>query len=796
MLCVATPLASASGSFSAVNWVPQGHLASRPQGLAPPQAPRRTLRHHEEEDAVDEWLHHRLEEFDSVPLEAHKSAYAGSHAGGSGDGGVARRLQQGPYADSIRLGVQVHYDEANIELSADALSFLKDRMAPLLVEEIKQLLYVRRQTNPGGRLQIPQRCTNAWADSSCAKVSTDLSCLAGNMPADFYAPATVCKDGPSQGCVTEGGGQGAEEGVDFVLLVTSTTRDNSGRQICSAPDTDGAIFALGTPCELSLIDGRPVSGAVNICPDVLESEARDEFLGKHHDVLVHETMHALGITSWMTERYIKEETSPNVFTKWGKSAIDTTVSGDYLRYFLVTPKVTEVARAHYGCDSMPGMPLENTGTDGDGTVKNHFEISMVGNELMSGVSEGDRMVLSALTLAQLFDSGWYWPDFSQARTMSTGLNAGCGWVDAQCRGGLTWCTQDRLNKFAPADDQTKYGACNEMKLEPGCLDVIISEKGRCYDAFGNTGDAGKALLYYGAGSRAYQLKDSTAWEPAITTKKWSDAAVCLKSSCNGEGTKLYMDFDGKKVQCPAGKSKNLTWSFVGLIRGTVQCPSQEDIENTICPGLSCKNDCSGAGACVSGKCQCHLGRTGEDCAKWLKDYQVVEPGVAGTTLAQTIFNLATWWSWIVVLLVLLIFLGIFVWIAVQLTKAEPEDSHISPLNVGARDRRGRAQRKQDANLVKQISMRMAGKAGASGGSAAVAMRATRAHEGPVKGGSTRALADVAKQMTSADQARRQFLANVALTQERRAQQVATLQRPRGNSTRGFWGKVRGGPDQV
>jgi hypothetical protein len=70
---------------------------------------------------------------------------------------------------------------------------------------------------------------------------------------------------------------------------------------------------------------------------------------------------------------------------------------------LVTPKVIDAAREHFGCPTLEGLELEDYG--GAGTQGSHWERRLMMNEYMTGYSSY-APVKSKLTLALLEDSGW------------------------------------------------------------------------------------------------------------------------------------------------------------------------------------------------------------------------------------------------------------------------------------------------------------------------------------------------------------------------------------------------------
>ena len=70
----------------------------------------------------------------------------------------------------------------------------------------------------------------------------------------------------------------------------------------------------------------------------------------------------------------------------------------------MTPKVSEVARKYFNCDSIPGIALEDEG--GEGTASGHWEERLVYSEAMTSTNVRDP-VYSDFTFAWMEDSGYY-----------------------------------------------------------------------------------------------------------------------------------------------------------------------------------------------------------------------------------------------------------------------------------------------------------------------------------------------------------------------------------------------------
>lgn len=94
------------------------------------------------------------------------------------------------------------------------------------------------------------------------------------------------------------------------------------------------------------------------------------------------------------------------------------------------------------------------------------------------------------------------------------------------------------------------------------------------------------------------------------------------SGCSGNGAcnfrsglcACYPGFSGddcaKVHHCP----KNCTGTDYGVCTETGKCQCKPSWTGEDCSQLRCKNDCSGHGECVHGRCRCNAGRYGDDCS--------------------------------------------------------------------------------------------------------------------------------------------------------------------------------------
>ena len=87
----------------------------------------------------------------------------------------------------------------------------------------------------------------------------------------------------------------------------------------------------------------------------------------------HEIVHVLAFNSTLFDLYSDQPAyKKEVMTLNGRSVE---------RYKMVTPKVVELARKHFNCDSIDGVYLENQG--GESSAGSHFETIHFGQEVMT-----------------------------------------------------------------------------------------------------------------------------------------------------------------------------------------------------------------------------------------------------------------------------------------------------------------------------------------------------------------------------------------------------------------------------
>jgi len=122
---------------------------------------------------------------------------------------------------------------------------------------------------------------------------------------------------------------------------------------------------------------------------------------------------------------------------------------------LVSPKILEKVREMTGCTTLDGAELENQG--GVGTAGSHWEMRLFLNELMAG-AEHPVAVKSELTLALLYDTGYYYVDFCQAEEWTYGANAGCDFANNVClTAGNPPTVPVAASPFCLPSESSKYG---------------------------------------------------------------------------------------------------------------------------------------------------------------------------------------------------------------------------------------------------------------------------------------------------------------------------------------------------
>ncbi|RNE94923.1 surface protease GP63, partial [Trypanosoma rangeli] len=182
------------------------------------------------------------------------------------------------------------------------------------------------------------------------------------------------------------------------------------------PDADMVLYVFAGPasgaiawassCAL-LHDGRPFVGVVNVDPQYIDGESVDR-------VVAHEIAHALGFDFRNLQR------RGLVSSKYG-------VRGKPSVMMVTGHNVKEKAAAHFNCDLLEGMELEDHPLKSAGS---HWERRNALGELMApGFGVGRYTIL---TMAAFEDLGYYKAVWGMAEPMSWGNNSGCEFLEKKC----------------------------------------------------------------------------------------------------------------------------------------------------------------------------------------------------------------------------------------------------------------------------------------------------------------------------------------------------------------------------
>lgn len=152
--------------------------------------------------------------------------------------------------------------------------------------------------------------------------------------------------------------------------------------------------AYAAHCQQEAALDRPIAGHANLCPDSISTKPQE--LDTLLSTVKHEILHALGFSVSLYAFFRDENGKPRTprkpdtgkpyldeklqIHKWSESTIrkvtreNWSVKGGTIKRnfeMMVTPRVVQEVRDHFGCDELEGAELEDQG--GEGTALTHWE---------------------------------------------------------------------------------------------------------------------------------------------------------------------------------------------------------------------------------------------------------------------------------------------------------------------------------------------------------------------------------------------------------------------------------------
>ncbi|CCW69205.1 unnamed protein product [Phytomonas sp. Hart1] len=367
------------------------------------------------------------------------------------------------------------------------------------------------------------------------------------------------------------------------------------------PDTDFLLYVAAGPtvpvvCMWALTcqydpSGRPLVGVANIG----SVDTKDIFFSTH--TLVHEILHALGFEI----EFFKN-----------RNMVDTvSVRNKPASYVLKSPKVVEVARAHYGCSTMQHVELEDIGAME--SVGSHWKMRNAKDDLMAPSDSAG--FYTAITIAAMEDTGYYKGNYRNAESMAWGKNAGCVLFDKNCViDGVSQVPEMFCDSFiffkseyTCTSDRMGIGDCM-IKHHTGLPiyfqyfpNPIIGGKNPFMDycpyirSYLSTmcfnGDAG--MLSGSVFSESARCFSAVSRTPLQISDGQNMLSICADVQCDKDTSRYRVRVKGASdfVDCPPGTTLVLSDYSAEFWSGAIMCaPYKEVCHKSFCPYLNGDNN--------------------------------------------------------------------------------------------------------------------------------------------------------------------------------------------------------------
>ena len=345
---------------------------------------------------------------------------------------------------------------------------------------------------------------------------------------------------------------------------------------------NSGILAYSATCAQDPSSFRPIASQVIF--NSVHADPNDHFLLNSYATLLHEILHGMVFNPALYTYFKKVDGGSAYFLSGGS-------------YYLIGNEIVNQSKAHFGCDSLDSLKMENEGDSGSSGA--HFERLHFGNETM--VSEDvENPILSIFTLALLKDSGFYTVDMDKAQTYEWGRNKGCSFLKENICGKSgeysEICTEegsldcDVTHNFVTKCKATKFtNSCLINDIKYGCQ-IPYS-----YEDFKDEVSYASKISHFGKEAKC--MKYSDEGDPKVT---------CMDVRCAADQNSYTIYFSEDTFFKCEKKDHVITYSDY-----TIKC--LDPIE--FC-GIKevCSDNCNFNGECLlDGTCHCNPFYSGDSC---------------------------------------------------------------------------------------------------------------------------------------------------------------------------------------
>ena len=279
---------------------------------------------------------------------------------------------------------------------------------------------------------------------------------------------------------------------------------------------------------------------------------------------------------------------------------------------IISPKALAMAKKHFNCDSLDGIPLENDG--GSGSAGSHWEANYMFGDYMISYENADGQ-LSDITLALFDDADFYQVEYYSGGLFKFGKNKGCAFFEKSCSNFPDeYCSN--LNENGCTNSKTAKGVCTGDTGFGECNIVFANENKLCFEHENDNGENNKLFCLM------------SSLTPEGSSENIDYQPSCHKAECDTKNKqiKIYSsDSESLYIICKNGEIFEHPKGF----KGKITCPNYYDI----CDSTSL---CNNLFDCIDKK-----SKTLEESYDYNKKEEIVDPNTSNQIF--TVKNIKSSW---------------------------------------------------------------------------------------------------------------------------------------------------------